>query len=101
METKLLDDTLKYVLYIQKSEKPYRVGSQKTDSSFLELNEGLFKSTILKLKNDNYIYLKQNVKLKNIDNLIDITIDGILFINNGGYQNHYEKIRIKKINCLI
>jgi hypothetical protein len=101
MEIKLLDDILKYLLYIQKAEKPYHVGNNEIDSSFLNIEKNLFKSAILKLKNDNYIYFGNNVELKNINNfhiagLVDLTLDGILFINSGGYQNHYNKLQIEQ-----
>lgn len=101
MEIKLLDDILKYLLHIQKAEKPYIVGLKPIDSSFIKIDNSFFKSAILKLLKDDYIYLGNNVELKNINNLsiaglIEITFDGIIFINQGGYQNYYNKLLIEQ-----
>lgn len=101
MEIKLLDDILKYLIYIQKAEKPYIVGSNKIDNSFINIDNNLFKSAILKLKNDNYIYFGNNVKLEIINNrtiagLINMSFEGIMFINQGGYQSYYNKLQIEQ-----
>ncbi len=101
MEIKLLDDILKYILHVQNAKKPYIIGSHDIDNSFLEINDSLFKSAILKLKNDNYIYFGKNVELRHVGNsniagLVEITISGILFINSGGYQNYYNKLQIEQ-----
>ena len=101
MEIKLLDDILKYLLYIQRAEKPYVVGSNPVDSSFIKIDNNLFKSAILKLQKDDYIYFGNNVELKNITNLhiaglIEISFDGIIFINQGGYHQALKEAQRKE-----
>jgi len=101
MEIKLLDDILRYLIYIQKSEKPYIVNAKDIDLQFQDVNKQFFSSAIKKLVDDGYIYLEENVNLNYIKPTViagfcDITIDGILFIKIGGYENYYNKLQIEE-----
>ena len=101
METDILDEILNYLLYVQKHPKPYQIGQNKIDQSFIKYERMFFRSAILKLIKEEYIYLGKKVNIEMISPSfiaggIDITFDGIIFIINGGY--HAQQRRLEREN---
>ena len=101
METDILDEILNYLLYVQKQPKPYQVGKDKIDQSFMKYEKGFFKAAVNKLIKEGYVIMLKNVNeqvisQKYVAGLFDITFDGIIFIINGGY--HAQQRRIERDN---
>ena len=90
-------------MYVQKQPKPYKIGQNKIDQSFIKYERMFFRSAILKLIKEDYIYLGKNANIEMISPLfiagvVDITFDGIIFIINGGYHAQQRKLERENNN---
>ena len=101
---KILDELLLLLSKTNESEFAYIINDINNNSEYLkEIDSYILHSAILKLVKDGYV----NKKTKNSTDKIfktprdydyyTISFEGIIFLQNGGYQNEYQKNQKEQI----
>jgi hypothetical protein len=101
---KILDEVLKYLIITEFRTFAEMRNDANEKSDFLkDIDNFIFKSALLKLVKDGYVIEYSENKIDEIFNTprtnyyYDISFEGIIFINAGGYENEYQKNQMQKI----
>lgn len=100
---KILDELLKYLVETEHNQFAYIRNDVNDKSDFLKnIDNRTLHSALLKLVKDGYVNQESEKTTDQIfntprtDHYYRISFEGLVFIKNGGYENHYAKIQMKE-----
>lgn len=101
--TKILDELLKYLSVTEHTQFAYIRNDANKKSEFLkDIDNSTLHSALLKLVKDDYVNTEMEDSIDPIfksprkDQYYKISFEGLVFINNGGYENLYYENQKQK-----